>query len=1124
MSQNMLNHGVGLTADRFEQLTASLTEGALVVSTGGHIFVCNPAAREKYGVRQGEHVHLPDGRRQIGEIHHFDGRRASLPPNLQVQLVQWQGQPAFLVIFNEEEAPPRPGSTPPGEERCRALMEIQLDPIFRYRPDLSITYANTAACTFFGKRREDLLGVSWLSLIPKKYQERTRRRISALLARPQMKVSEEVLLASNREQRWMQITEQPLVDSSGAVVEIQVVGRDITERKLTEQALHDSEIRYRALIEDSPALICRFLPDGTLTYVNETFCAYFGLSRQELTGRNIRTLIPLEIGESLQRALASFTPDMERQTMETRVIAAGGDTRWTRWTARAVQDGGEHALEYQAVGMDVTETRRAEEIINESEVRFREMLENLHMIAVLIKLDGSVYSANAYFYQITGYTPDQVIGKNWVQLMLPPEEQARVNRTFDRMMSTEKVIPYGENHIVTITGERRLIGWNTTRMNNSRGEMIGLASIGEDITERTWAQKMQEVVHNISQSASKVARVEELYPLIHQSLSSLMSVDNFFISLYDPQKNEISFPYFIDQYDETPEVAPAGRGLTEYVLRTGQPLLASPDVFDRLVATGEVESVGAPSVDWLGVPLKTGGKTIGVMVVQSYIEGIRFNQGDLQILDFVSTQVAMTIERKRAEQALRENEEKYHALVEVASSAIFLETLSGDILDCNSTACSMLGYTRDELLGLNVRALLSEEMNRRMEQTMDLEMELGGIHWETYNRHKNGTLIPVEVSTRLVDIGGQTLVVVYVDDISQRKQREREMEAIAGVSAALRTAITQADILPVILEQLVSRLNVHGAFIALNESDGRLVKIEQGCGTWAEMSGRLLPERENICTRVARTNRLYLNNNPRDDSLFPFPELMDGVVAVASVPLIMQGHTLGSLTVGYERSIRSDELHILTAISDIAASAIQRARLYEQTSRQAAELAEAYDATIEGWALALELRNKETEGHSRRVTELTLRLASSMGISETELVHIRRGVLLHDIGKMGIPDSILLKPGPLTEEEWTVMRLHPEHAYHMLSSISYLRPALDIPYCHHEKWNGTGYPRKLKGEEIPLYARIFAVVDVLDAITSPRPYRAYTLSNKEALAYIQEEAGQHFDPRVVQALVQIAAA
>lgn len=180
----------------------------------------------------------------------------------------------------------------------------------------------------------------------------------------------------------------------------------------------------------------------------------------------------------------------------------------------------------------------------------------------------------------------------------------------------------------------------------------------------------------------------------------------------------------------------------------------------------------------------------------------------------------------------------------------------------------------------------------------------------------------------------------------------------------------------------------------------------------------------------------------------------------------------------------------------------------------------AYDETIEGWSRAMDLRDKETEGHSQRVTQLTLKLASDFGIPKQELVHVRRGALLHDMGKLGIPDSILLKAGKLDDEEWEFMRQHPQLAYNMLFPIEYLRPAMDIPFCHHEKWDGTGYPRGLQGEQIPLAARLFAIVDVWDALTSDRPYRK-AWEREKVLTYIREESGKHFDPNVVQAFFQL---
>jgi putative nucleotidyltransferase with HDIG domain len=218
----------------------------------------------------------------------------------------------------------------------------------------------------------------------------------------------------------------------------------------------------------------------------------------------------------------------------------------------------------------------------------------------------------------------------------------------------------------------------------------------------------------------------------------------------------------------------------------------------------------------------------------------------------------------------------------------------------------------------------------------------------------------------------------------------------------------------------------------------------------------------------------------------------------------------GNLAVRLEQN-SNDEVALLAQTFNYMVSNLQQSKV---------ELVQAYDNTLAGWSKALDLRDRETEGHTQRVTEMTVTLARAMGCAEAEVVHLRRGALLHDIGKMGIPDGILRKPGPLTEDEWVVMKKHPTYAYDMLASIEYLRPALDIPHCHHEKWDGTGYPQGLQGTGIPLAARLFAVVDVWDALCSTRPYRE-AWDERKVMSYIQSQAGLHFDPAVVAAFIQL---
>jgi putative nucleotidyltransferase with HDIG domain len=240
------------------------------------------------------------------------------------------------------------------------------------------------------------------------------------------------------------------------------------------------------------------------------------------------------------------------------------------------------------------------------------------------------------------------------------------------------------------------------------------------------------------------------------------------------------------------------------------------------------------------------------------------------------------------------------------------------------------------------------------------------------------------------------------------------------------------------------------------------------------------------------------------------------------VPLLYAGNLLGVLDVSdlapSSRTFSEADIRLLTLFAGQAASAIANARLFEDLKKSNINITSAYDTTIEGWSRAMDLRDHETEGHTLRVTDLTLKLARGMNLNESQLTHIRRGALLHDIGKMGVPDAILLKEGDLSAEEWAIMRKHPQLAYEMLSSIEYLHEALDIPSNHHEKWDGTGYPRGLKGEAIPLAARIFAVVDVWDAIRSDRPYRKGWETEK-AIEYIKSQSGTHFDPAMVEAFL-----
>jgi PAS domain S-box-containing protein len=359
----------------------------------------------------------------------------------------------------------------------------------------------------------------------------------------------------------------------------------------------------------------------------------------------------------------------------------------------------------------------------------------------------------------------------------------------------------------------------------------------------------------------------------------------------------------------------------------------------------------------------------------------------------------------------------------------------------------------------------------------------------------------------------------------QTQLRFQRLSALHSIDMAITSSLDLHLTLSVLLDQVVSQLGVDAADILLYDSDLQWLEFGAGRG-FLTPPGRHSPL--NLTETPAR--RAALDRETLVVPDLPGSELVvegwlpqqEAFQAYFAVPLVAKGQVKGVLELFHREVFHPDSewLEFLETLATQAAIALDSAELFNRLQRTNEELKHAYDATIEGWSRALELRNSETEGHSRRVTEMTIRLARRMGVSDEELAHYRRGVLLHDIGKMGIPDSILLKEGPLTPEDQETMRMHPVYAYELLRPIAYLRPALDIPYSHHEWWDGRGYPRGLRGEEIPLAARIFAVVDVYDALSNRRTYRPAWPENK-VIEYIRTRSGTQFDPRVVQAFLAI---
>lgn len=382
-------------------------------------------------------------------------------------------------------------------------------------------------------------------------------------------------------------------------------------------------------------------------------------------------------------------------------------------------------------------------------------------------------------------------------------------------------------------------------------------------------------------------------------------------------------------------------------------------------------------------------------------------------------------------------------------------------------------------------------------------------------------------------LSGEKRSVVIIQDITRFKASEAkiqkqldQMSALRAIDLAITSSVDLNLTLSILLTQLVKHLQIDAASVLLWNDDIKKLEFAAGLGfRTSALSHTKLGLGEGYAGIAALEQRVVhkINLSKQATDFLRSPSFgQEGFVSYYGIPLIAKGRVQGVLEI-FKRSLinpNPDWLRFLEMLGGQAAIAIDNASLFSDLQRSNTEITSAYDATIEGWSRALDMRDHETEGHTKRVVKLTIRLAKQIEIPSANLIHLRRGAALHDIGKMGIPDRILHKPGPLTEEEWNIMRQHPNYAYDLLIPIDYLRPAMDIPCYHHERWDGSGYPSGLREEEIPLPARLFAVVDVFDALVSDRPYRS-AWSKPAALDYIRKGVGKLFDPTIATTFLKL---
>ncbi len=507
------------------------------------------------------------------------------------------------------------------------------------------------------------------------------------------------------------------------------------------------------------------------------------------------------------------------------------------------------------------------------------------------------------------------------------------------------------------------------------------------------------------------------------------------------------------------------------------------------------------------------------------------------------TAIHMALKRQAQRQALEEAEQRYHSLFNEIPAGLYITQPDGTIIDANPALVQMLRFpNRKTLLQKNTNDLYLNRSDRvAFQKLIDTR---GHVHkLEVTLRCFTGKKITVQITANAVrnenhqityyrgtmeDITRSKLAEKEREQLFQAEQTQRALaETLGRVSMILSAVLDLSTVLDLICRESANLFGVEAAYVWLVKDD-RLVSFAGHGSARDKLIGHeiSLTDAVNLGSQViAQREPIVLNDVQEAREIRTGVSGIYQVRSILAAPLIKGANVIGVLFIIDPHRIdrfSQQDIEIALQLGSHAANAVENARLYEDLQKANDELEAAYDTTLEGWSHALELRDDETEGHSQRVTGMTMRLARAFSINSGTLAHIRRGALLHDIGKVGIPDSILYKPGPLNENEWEIMRQHPVYAYNLLSPIEYLRPALDIPYCHHERWDGSGYPRGLKGKEIPLSARIFAVVDVWDALNSDRPYRT-AWSPEKITSYLQAEAGKTLDLEVIEVFLDMIA-
>lgn len=978
------------------------------------------------------------------------------------------------------------------ETKLQTIFARSLDAIGVSKEGIHI-FVNPAYVTIFGYESADgLIGTPIINLIAPESREMVIKNVQARTQGLPAPSDYEVIALRKDGSTFImdvRVSTYVLQDEQYSLV----ILRDITERKRVEEALRNSELKYRSLIEASSDAIFCVDEKGQYQFTNQLFASTFGKSPDDFIGKTFWDIYPKELADYRFEATKRVFQTGESESLEVEVPLPDKNLFFYA-TANPIKDKTGKALLVLTHAVNITNLKNVEAALRKSEERFKALADTSPLaIYASVGIEQKATYVNPTFVKLFGYTLEEIPSvKLWWPLAYPDENyrhqiENEWQRRVAQAIETHSEIEPMEVVVNCKDGSQRNILWGFKTLEEDNW------AFGLDLTERKKAEE-------------ELSKNEERYRTLLQT-----ALDGFWLADVKGNLLQVNESYC------------RMSGYTEQELLTMG--INDLDAVETAAATAShIKTVITKGEDRFETKhRKKDGSFFDVEVNVQFkdIEGGR-------VIVFLHD----ITKRKQAEIVMHES---LDLLLNTFNKSPLMKSLSdlstGKYLEVNDSFCRASEFSREEVIGKTSIEIgwIGNDERARMTQKMLQDGSVNGM--ELHLRSKNGKNIIVRYWGTVIHTAQGDRLFSTAEDITERKKTEekihRQINYITTLQDIDRTIASEIGMYPsltALISKAVSVLSVDAAAILLINFNTGTLDFFTGKGFRTEaITTARLKLKEGYASKAINEKRIVKFPNPKEKEDLFFLKFLEEekFITYYGVPLIIKGRSIGVLEV-YQRSpVKRDQewLDFLNALAGQAAVAVDNAQLFENLQHSNLELTLAYDATIEGWSRAMDLRDRETEGHTQRVSTLTVQLAQQMGIPQTDILNFRRGALLHDIGKMGVSDNILRKPDPLTEEEWKEMRLHPLYAYEMLAPISYLKPALDIPYCHHEKWDGSGYPRGLKGEQIPLAARIFAIADVYDAVTSDRPYRK-AWSREKALKYIREQSGLHFDPQIVEKFLE----